>query len=74
MKNTFIVSKIFFCASIYFWLIETIVFLVIDGWHWRPIRDSEVLCDSISVLLLQVSLLTFCLKVYSIFDKNYTEK
>lgn len=34
-------------CSLVFWILETIVFLCIDGWHIKPIRISELILKSL---------------------------
>ena len=30
-----------------FWIIETIYFLIVYGFHWKAINESEKMCDNI---------------------------
>jgi len=41
------VAKSFWIGGILFWLLETIVFLIIDGWHIKPINPIEIYLDKI---------------------------
>lgn len=38
-----VVLKIVF----WFWIIETVVFLFIDGWHWKAVNPIEIQLDQI---------------------------
>lgn len=29
------------------WLLETIYFLIAEGWHWKATSKAEVVCDTI---------------------------
>lgn len=42
-----VVLKIVF----WFWIIETIVFLFIDGWHWKAVNPIEIQLDKIVSVL-----------------------
>jgi len=39
-----------------FWLIETIVFLILEGWHYKATNPKEVLCDAIAILVIRIGL------------------
>ena len=70
MKTSLNISKFLFTICLLFWSIETFIFLVTDGWHYRPIRQAEVLCDSIAVYLAYASILFFCYAVYKLVEKQ----
>jgi len=70
MKTTFIISKTLFSLSIWFWLIETIFYLLRDGWHYKPIHQDEIVCDTIAVWLMYGALISFCLTTYKIVEKQ----
>ena len=33
--------------SVTFWLLETIVFLLVEGWHYKATSPIEIYCDKI---------------------------
>lgn len=59
-----------------FWLSETIVFIIIQGWHLKATDPREVLCDSISTgifeawirILIAVTILKVIHFIISLFD------
>lgn len=46
-------------VSITFWFIETLFFLIRDGWHWKAITRDEQACDDLVGLGLSVTLWLF---------------
>lgn len=47
LKTIWKLAKINWIVGFVFWIIETIIFLIIDGWHLKPIRNSEKWCDEL---------------------------
>lgn len=47
LKAIWKLGKIVWIASFIFWITETIIFLIIDGWHWKAINPIEIYCDKI---------------------------
>ncbi len=45
------VTKRLFIIGFVFWLLETIVFLIIEGWHIKATNQIEIYCDEIVVNL-----------------------
>lgn len=50
------VTKKFFIIGFIFWLLETIVFLIIEGWHLKATHPIEIQCDKIVVNLWGICL------------------
>lgn len=50
------VTKKIFIIGFVFWLLETIVFLIIEGWHLKATNPIEINCDKIVVNLWDVCL------------------
>lgn len=46
-KQKWNLAKILCLIGTSFWIIETAYFLIVYGWHWKAINDSEKLCDDI---------------------------
>ena len=49
--------------TLLFWLVETIIFLIIEGWHVTATHPVEVFCDGMSVVLFFIAKLLFLLSV-----------
>lgn len=43
-------GTMYFKIAYYFWMIETIVFLFVYGWHWRAASPLEIMCDVIAYI------------------------
>ena len=39
---------------IIFWIVETIIFLIIEGWHWSATNSIEILCDKIVIYIFAI--------------------
>lgn len=48
------VTKQLFIIGFVFWLLETIIFLIIEGWHLKATHPIEIYCDKIVVNLWNV--------------------
>ena len=57
-------SNSFLQLGFLIWLIETVVFLMIDGWHTKPIRTSEMFFDFVALVFIGLGL------VFFIMNKN----
>ena len=40
-------AKIVWVSGFIFWAIETIIFLLIEGWHLKATSKIEIYCDSL---------------------------
>jgi len=49
-------AKNVWIGSFVFWIIETIVFLIIEGWHLKATHPVEIYCDKTVSLLWQIAL------------------
>ena len=47
LKTIWKLAKIVWIWSFCFWIIETIIFLIIEGWHWKATNEIEIYCDKI---------------------------
>jgi hypothetical protein len=59
IKLKWISAKILCLIGTFFWIIETIYFLIIYGWHWTPINKSEIVCDNIALLFWSTGIVVF---------------
>jgi flagellar biosynthesis protein FlhB len=55
-------------ATIIFWIMETVIFLIIDGWHLTPIREAEKICDNIVEVGAYVFLLMYVFVATNVID------
>ena len=85
MKLKFKIFNVLFVATVLFWFVYTVVFLFIDGWHWRAEEGSlEAVFDAIVgtsyticvVLLLWLSwdVVNFLIKAADEFTKDQEEE
>jgi len=67
-------AKFTWIGGFVFWIIETLIFLIIDGWHIKPTNPIEILCDNtVSFLWKVASFLTIYVAYYSIKFLNKKE-
>lgn len=50
------VSKRFWIGSFIFWILETVAFLSIEGWHWKATNPIEIWFDSVVLNMWKVAL------------------
>lgn len=41
------IAKVLCITGTLFWIIETIYFLIVYGFHWKAINEAENMCDNI---------------------------
>jgi len=71
-KTRFKISNILFISGCLFWFIETIFFLIRDGWHWIPSSQEELLCDKVSYEIMcygAVFFISLLINVVELFVK-----
>ena len=44
-KTKLKLAKYFFLGGFYFWALETVLFIILYGWHWNAFNDIESRCD-----------------------------
>ena len=54
--------------TIVFWIMETIYFLIIHGWHWKAINDYEEICDSIVSLGFTIGFTFIFVVIFSVIS------
>lgn len=57
VKKSFLVFKTTFSIGLLFWIIETIIFQIIYGFHWRAVNKYELWCDRASLLIIFIGFL-----------------
>ena len=66
--------------TILFWLLETIYFLIVEGWHWKATSKAEIVCDTIVnvafniVIILAIVVLVNVLNYLLSPDKSKEEQ
>jgi hypothetical protein len=43
-----------------FWIIYTIIYQFIDGWHWSAISNTEKALDKLTVLIWELGYIVMC--------------
>jgi hypothetical protein len=71
LKTLWKLSKVFWLVGFTFWLLETIVFLFIEGWHIKATHPIEINCDKIVSNIWEFALnLTIVTCVYFLINLN----
>lgn len=40
-------AKIIWVTGFIIWFVETLIFLIIEGWHWKATHPIEIFLDSV---------------------------
>lgn len=71
LKTLWKLAKNFYIGGFVFWIIETIIFLIYEGWHWEATNPIEIYCDKIVSSMWNFAItLSVCIGVYYIFNLN----
>jgi hypothetical protein len=71
LKTLWKLSKTFWLVGFTFWLLETIIFLIIEGWHLKATHPIEIYCDKTVSNIWEFALdLTIVTCVYSLINLN----
>jgi hypothetical protein len=71
LKTLWKLAKLFWISGFIFWIIETIVFLIIEGWHWKAKNPIEIYCDkTVSNMWLFALNVTVFICVYLLINLN----
>lgn len=68
MSKVYRIGTNIICYTFIFWLTYTIVFLFIDGWHYKPISETEMILDILSMISFRVGLLFISTAVIIFFQ------
>lgn len=66
MKKIYNSGLIIIISTTIFWLIYTVVFLFIDGWHFKAISQIEKLCDIITNISWRIGITLWLISVASL--------
>jgi hypothetical protein len=67
-KNIWRLSKTIALYTSIFWLIETIFFLIKDGWHLKAINEWEKTCDTIVKHSFNIVFVLFFISVINVIE------
>ena len=71
LKTLWKLAKIMWILSFSFWFIETIIFLIIDGWHYKATNPIEIYCDKLVVNMWEFALnLTVFISISFLINLN----
>ena len=56
LKTLWKIAKSFWILGFTLWLLETIVFLIIEGWHIKATHPIEIYCDEIASDIFEFAL------------------
>jgi len=65
LKKLWAVAKNCGAFTFSFWILETLFFLVTDGWHWKACNVYEERCDTIVVTF---GFITFLITLFVITE------
>lgn len=77
LKTLWKLAKSIWIAAIVFWIFETIIFLIIDGWHIKATNPIEIYCDKIVLNMIQFALtltLITCVEFLVNFNRKRKSK
>lgn len=57
MKTVYNISIKLMAAGLIIWVVETVAFLFIEGWHYTATNKTEVLLDQISGTIIKIGFL-----------------
>jgi hypothetical protein len=62
--------------TVAFWILETVVFLIIYGWHWKAVSVEESICDKTVTIGSFICVFLFFWVVYDIVNiiVNYPDE
>jgi hypothetical protein len=69
MKKIYKVAVIIMGLSLGFWFIETLYFLVREGWHYEATNKAEIICDKIFKISLNIGFIVWLVSVSMLVDK-----
>lgn len=71
LKTIWKLARFFLVCGTAFWLLETFIFLIVEGWHYKATNPIEVYCDKIVSNMWKYALnTTIIVCVYFILNIN----
>ncbi len=74
VKRRWRLAKSLAMIGVSIWLIETVFFLIVYGWHKEAINKAEQTCDKIAIILLYAAYGLFILVVAEIVELILSEQ
>ena len=75
LKTLWKLAKSFWVGGFFFWIVETILFLIIEGWHLKATHPIEIWCDGIVSSMWKFALnLTVVICVYYLINLTFKPK
>lgn len=68
LRNT---GKWITLISFYVWLLETVIFLIVDGWHYAAIRPTEIMLDTFAGAGVRIGLALYVGALFLLADKIF---
>jgi len=66
MKRRYKAMNIMLVIGVSLWIIETVFFLIRDGWHMKAISSEEQMLDYISETFINIGIILFASMLLSI--------
>ena len=66
MKRRYKAMNIMLVIGVSLWIIETVFFLIRDGWHMKAISSEEQMLDYISATFINIGIILFASMLLSI--------
>lgn len=73
-KKYFDIANVINFLAVNFWILETIFFLIRDGWHWKAISPEEKLVDKIVGFFFVIAFTCSCKAGLLFLEAKITEK
>lgn len=71
LKTIWKLARIFWIVGTFVWLLETIFFLIYEGWHLKATNPIEIFFDKVSTDMLNFAMwLTVVTCVYFLINLN----
>lgn len=71
MKKVYNASINIMTIGLVLWALETIVFLFIEGWHYKSTNGIEIILDIICQIIMRIGWWAWLLSAASLLDKIY---
>ena len=71
LKTIWKLARSFWISGTVVWILETLIFLIIDGWHYKPTNPIEIYLDKVVGNMWNFALwLTVVICVYYLLNLN----
>ena len=73
MKKTFIIGETLLVITCVLAIIETIVFLIIEGWHYQALSEIELILDAVLDISFTVASMMILIPSYTVIRTLITK-